>query len=223
MQKQEIPPLTLCHSGSDLALNQLVLLQAISRPPWRLYECSLNSRGSSWTSLQSPYLLGGCRSCSYKQDSRFTLCKSKQPGWHLCFHCCEVSCLVWSGRSCSTRWQLHRSNTVPFVTLCSLPSSVLVLLQRKVLFHCTGWKYQNHYQSLNRCEHLCFYCLFKCLVLKQFIHFHRTFSLPKPKSIKWNTSKRKMFVWSSSSDVRTFWKKSINRHKSYHITTALWN
>lgn len=45
MQKQEIPPFTPCHSGSDLALNQLVLLQAISRPPWRQHECSLNSKG----------------------------------------------------------------------------------------------------------------------------------------------------------------------------------
>lgn len=45
MQKQEIPPFTPCHSGSDLALNQLVLLQAISRPPWRHHECSLNSKG----------------------------------------------------------------------------------------------------------------------------------------------------------------------------------
>lgn len=45
MPKQEIPPFTPCHSGSDLALNQLVLLQAISRPPWRHHECSPNSRG----------------------------------------------------------------------------------------------------------------------------------------------------------------------------------
>lgn len=58
MQKQEIPPFTPCHSGSDLALNQLVLLQAISRRPWRHAECSLNSR-TSWTSVHSPYLMGG--------------------------------------------------------------------------------------------------------------------------------------------------------------------
>lgn len=45
MQKQEIPHFTPCHSGSDLALNQLGLLQAINRPPWRHHECSLNSIG----------------------------------------------------------------------------------------------------------------------------------------------------------------------------------
>lgn len=45
MQKQEIPPFALRHSGCDLALNQLAVLQAIRRPPWRRYECSLNSWG----------------------------------------------------------------------------------------------------------------------------------------------------------------------------------
>lgn len=48
MQKQEIPPSTRCHSGSDLALNQLAVLQAISSPPppGRPRECiPLNSRG----------------------------------------------------------------------------------------------------------------------------------------------------------------------------------
>lgn len=45
MQKQEIPPFALRHSGCDLVLNQLVVLQAIRRPPWRRYECSLNSWG----------------------------------------------------------------------------------------------------------------------------------------------------------------------------------
>lgn len=96
MQKQEIPPLTLCHSGSDLALNQLVLLQAISRPPWRLYECSLNSRGSSWTSLHSPYLLGGCCSCSYKQES-FHAVQIKAAGMTFVFPLLwgVLSCVVW--------------------------------------------------------------------------------------------------------------------------------
>lgn len=69
MQKQEIPPFTLCHSRSDLALNQLAVLQAISRPPRRLHECSLNSRGPSWTSLRSPLLMGG-RSLLFIQTGR---------------------------------------------------------------------------------------------------------------------------------------------------------
>ena len=85
MQKQEIPPFTLCHSRSDLALNQLAVLQAISRPPRRLHECSLNSRGPSWTSLRGPHLMGG-RSLLFIQTGRsFHAVQIKeQSGWDRC-------------------------------------------------------------------------------------------------------------------------------------------
>lgn len=52
MQKQEIPPSTRCHSGSDLALNQLAVLQAINRPPPR--GDPVNAYPLIWEGLQDP-------------------------------------------------------------------------------------------------------------------------------------------------------------------------
>lgn len=119
MQKQEIPPFTPCHSGSDLALNQLVLLQAISRPPWRHPECSLNSRGPLGLGPQS--LPDGWPLAAATRTNRILIshCANQRAAEArvLPFDRCEVSgCVhkrsapVWSGTSCSISRPLDRSH-----------------------------------------------------------------------------------------------------------------
>lgn len=138
MQKQEIPPVTPCHSGCDLALNQLVPLQAISRPPWRRYECSFNSRGPLWTPLHSPYLMGGRCRRSRRVGRVISRCGNQRAAGvtMLCFQCCEVSCVIhkgfssaWAGRARSIRWPVYSSHTESSV-MCSF----LVLIQRQYLY-----------------------------------------------------------------------------------------
>lgn len=116
-------PFTLCHSGSDLALNQLAVLQAISRPPRRLYECSLNSRGPlgplstdpTWWVATAPV---------HTNRAVISRCANQRAVGvrSLCFLCCEASRLVhkgaspvWSGGFCSTWWPLWRSLAVSLV------------------------------------------------------------------------------------------------------------
>lgn len=135
MQKQEIPPFTLCHSGSDLALNQLVVLQAISGPPRRLYECTLNSRGpleplstvTTWWVATAPVPTNSTV-ISRCANQRVVRVRS------FCFLCCAAFCLVHkgsslvrSGGSRSARCPLWRSLTVSFRWLLSF----VVLLQGK--------------------------------------------------------------------------------------------
>lgn len=127
MQKQEIPPFTLCHSGSDLALNQLVVLQAISGPPQRLYECTLNSWGPlvplsmvpTWWVATAPL---------HTNRTVISRCANQRAVGvrSFCFLCCAASRLVHkgsspvrSGGSCSTRWPLWWSLTVSFA-ICAL-------------------------------------------------------------------------------------------------------
>lgn len=126
MQKQEIPPFTLCHSESNLVLNQLAVLQAISGPPWRLYECTLNSQGplgplstvSTWWVATAP-VHTNTRLISRCANHRAVGVRS------FCFLCCGASCLFHKGSSlllcgqenccCSTQRPLWRSLTLSSV------------------------------------------------------------------------------------------------------------
>lgn len=119
---------TRCHSDSDLALNQLAALQAISGPsPWRPSECTASVLEGLWLgSTRRRYLMGGRGSRPCQQGSHFTLCKSKNSGGDIMFPhrpaqkrllCCSCVVRKVSLHSMTTR---SRSRTV----LCCLFSSL---------------------------------------------------------------------------------------------------
>lgn len=116
MQKQEIPPVTPCHSGCDLALNQFVLLQAISRPPWRHYECSFNSRGPLWTPFRSPYLMGGRSRRSRRVGRVISRCGNQRAAGG---QCCVSSAVKYPVLSTKGSLQRGQEGLVPFDDRCT--------------------------------------------------------------------------------------------------------
>lgn len=141
MQKQEIPPFSPCHSGSDLALNQLVLLQAISRPPWRHYECSFNSRGplGPLSTVPTWWVAGRCSS-SHKQNPHNTVQIKEQRRRESCLSTAEKYPVV----SINGPLLCGQEGLVPFhdhcieVTLCLL-SSVFSCAYSNLIQSSCGW------------------------------------------------------------------------------------
>lgn len=151
MQKQEIPSFTLCHSGCDLALNQLGVLQAISRPPQRLNKCSLNSNGPvgplctdfTWR-VAAATVHANTSVISRRANSRAARVRL------LCFLCSAASCLIHEGSSCgwsgglrSTGWVL-RSFPIILPLHCNLSGDSSLLWRCLKASPVIVWMYSDH-------------------------------------------------------------------------------